>query len=128
MKKIVFDDGYREYAINGDETRVIRINPTDFGIVKRMKAAEEALAAMAIEHSEDGIEELDRVVREQLDSVFGEGTAQTVFGNVNCTSLAGGKTLYQNFLEAFSPIIKADIEAEKKKSDARVKKYTSQLT
>lgn len=127
MKSICFDEGFREYAINGDENRVIRVNPSDFGIVKRLTAAQEAMKEVEIESTPEGIAEFDRFARDQLDQVFGEGTAEIVFGKTNCASMAGGKPIYQNFLEAFAPIIKADIEAEKKKSDENIKKYTSQV-
>ena len=127
MKNICFDDGYHEYKINGDESRVIRVNPSDFGILARLNAAQEAMKDVTIENSPEGIAEFDRLAREQIDMVFGEGTAETVFGRINCASVANGKPVYINFLEAFAPIIKADVEAERKKSDANIKKYTSQV-
>lgn len=37
MTSLKFDDGYKEYSINGDESRVIRINTTDFAIFDRIK-------------------------------------------------------------------------------------------
>lgn len=127
MKSIRFDDGFREYAINGDETRVIRVNPSDFGILHRLSAVQDAMKDVKVENTPESIAEFDRLAREQLDKVFGEGVAEVVFGRVNCASMANGKPIYINFLEAIAPIIKADIEAEMKKSDANIKKYTSQI-
>ena len=37
MQSISFDEGYKEFAINNDENRVIRFNPKDFGILTRME-------------------------------------------------------------------------------------------
>ena len=37
MQNINFDEGYKEFSINGDEKRVIRFNPKDFGILTRME-------------------------------------------------------------------------------------------
>lgn len=127
MQNIRFDDGFREYKINGDKSRVIRVNPSDFGIVSRLRAAQAALAELKPTDGPEGLAEIDRAVREQIDGVFGKGTSDAVFGGTNCASLAGGKPIYQNFLEAFMPIIEADIMAEKEKSDANIKKYTSQI-
>lgn len=127
MKSIRFDEGFHEYAINGDETRVIRVNPADLAIVKRLEAAKEAMKDAKIENTPEGMAEFDRMAREQIDMVFGEGTAETAFGRTNCASLAGGKPVYVNFLEAIAPIIEADIRAEMKKHDENVKKYTSQV-
>lgn len=37
MQSLNFEDGLKCLAINGDENRVIVVNPTDVGIVKRYK-------------------------------------------------------------------------------------------
>ena len=40
MQSINFNSGnYKEYAINGDENRVIRINVSDVGIITRIQDA-----------------------------------------------------------------------------------------
>ena len=127
MKSIRFDDGFREYAINGDETRVIRVNPSDFGIIERLTAAQNAMANVTIDNTPEGIAAFDKFAREQIDMVFGEGTSAVAFGRTHLASPANGKPLYVNFLEAFAPIIKADLDAERKKSDANIKNYTSQV-
>ena len=127
MKSIRFDEGFHEYAINGDESRVIRVNPSDFGIIERLTAAQNAMANVTIDNTPEGIAAFDKFAREQIDMVFGEGTSAVVFGRTHLASPANGKPLYVNFLEAFAPIIKADLEAECKKSDANIKKYTSQV-
>lgn len=127
MKNICFDDGYREYMINGDDKRILRVNPSDFGILQRISDAQTAIKSAEVENTPEGIAAFDKLAREQLDAVFGEGTAELVFGRTNCASMAGGKPIYFNFLEALAPIIKADVEAEKRKSDANIKKYTSQV-
>lgn len=127
MKSIRFDEGFKEYAINGDENRVIRVNPSDFAIIGRLEEVFAWSKEYRPDSSANGIGDADRAIREKIDYVFGDGIADTAFGRTNCASLANGRPIYQNFLEALMPVIKADIEAEKKKSDANIKKYTSQI-
>lgn len=127
MQSIKFNEGYKEYAINGDESRIIRINPSDFGIIKRMQDALKALEAINADNSPDGMAEADRIAREQIDNVFGDGTSEVVFGRTNCMSFAGGQPICANFIEAISPIIEADIKAEAAKSEERIAKYKASM-
>ena len=126
-----FESGIKEYTINGDPNRVIRINPSDFGIVARAEKAKTALEKLHIDPGEEHMSEvliaMDKTVREQIDLIFGEGTAETAFGDINCTSLAGGSPIFMNFLNAILPEIEKVVGEEKRKSDARIEKYTSRV-
>ena len=126
-----FDSGIKEYTINGDPNRVIRINPSDFGIVARAEKAKAELEKLHIdpgeEHMSEALTTMDKSVREQIDLIFGEGTAKKAFGEINCTSLAGGSPIFMNFLNAILPEIEKVVGEEKRKSDARIAKYTSRV-
>lgn len=126
-----FESGVKEYTINGDPSCVIRINPSDFGIIGRAEKAKTALEKLHIdpeeEHMSEALIAMDKAVREQIDLIFGDGTAKIVFGEVNCTSLAGGSPIFMNFLNAILPEIEKVIGEEKEKSDARIEKYTSRV-
>ena len=126
-----FESGIKEYTINGDPNRVIRINPSDFAIVARAEKAKAALEKLHIdpgeEHMNEALIAMDKTVREQIDLIFGEGTAKTAFGDINCTSLAGGSPIFMNFLNAILPEIEKVVGEEKRKSDARIAKYTSRV-
>ena len=113
---ICFDEGFREFEINGGRT--IRIKPGDFSLPKRMEALNEWAKSFEPGKTLDELEESDREARKQLDAVFGD---------MNCMSYASGKPVFINFIEAFFPIIEAELNAEKEKSDANIKKYTSQV-
>lgn len=131
MNSLNFDSGVKEYAINDDPNRIIRVNPSDFGIVARAKKAKEALDKLRIDPGEERLDEaldaMDKAVREQIDAIFGEGTSQIAFGDVNCTSLANGNPIFLNFLNAIIPEVEKAVEEEKKKSDAKIQKYTSRV-
>lgn len=125
MNNICFDDGYREYVVNGGRT--IRIRPGDFSLPKRFDAMIKWAREYKPGNTLDELSAADREARKQLDAVLGEGVSDAVFGDMNCMSYANGQPVFFNFLEAFLPIVEAELAAEKEKSDANVKKYTSQV-
>ena len=118
MKNLNFDSGIREYAVNGDESRVIRICVTDMNLPKRIADAETEINALhdkywQISHPDaQQLFELDRDVRGIIDRAFGKGVSETAFGNINCCSPVGENTmLFEGFVNALAAQIKADIEA-----------------
>lgn len=133
MKSISFDDGFRSYAINGDESRVIRINVTDLNTKKRFDEALEVIdrkidEIKAMGDDEKKLVEADRVIRGQLDHVFGEGTCETAFGKTNVLSaVSGGRLIIEGFLDALMPVIMADMKsaaaAAKVKLEEKTQKY-----
>ena len=127
MKSLNFDSGFKEYVINEDPTRVLRINPSDFGIIERINKAKDELDKLHITPDIDGMVELDKVVRAQIDEIFGVGSSDVIFGETNSASFAGGQPVFLNFLECITPEIARVIEEEKKKSATKIKKYTSQV-
>lgn len=133
---INFDEGLKEYAINGDEKRIIKFKPTDFDMIARMKNTRKAFEKYSEElkkMSPDDEEELNLVgeyskkVKEQINYMFGYDIADVLFENANCMSLCeNGNPVFLNFFNAVFPIITQDIEKAQKKADKNVKKYTSQ--
>lgn len=130
MRSINFDTGYKEYAINGDENRTVRINVCDVGIVRRF---EETLANIekldqrlkTEEKTSQLLADADKTVREQLDYVFGTNISEAAFGNINCLSPVGGKTLLEGFLDAVGSVIIADIKSAAQAQNITVKPVES---
>lgn len=133
MKQIVFDEGIREYGINGDDSRVIRVCITDMNIYKRMQDMESAVTAIADrcrslgEPTPDELYQLDCEVRGVINSVFGSDVCTAAFGSVNCLSPVGsGRLMVEGFVRALSQQIRADIEEMKQnapKPRAQVQAY-----
>lgn len=123
-------------AINDDPARVIEFNPDDVGFVERfyalidnVEAKENEIKEKLEEIRKDQTEspygmpnsirrevqltaEMCRYMREQIDNVFGAGSSQTIFGDVNVP------TMFGEFFTLIGPCI----------SSARsgaVKKYTA---
>ncbi len=134
MNNLGFDVGYKEYSINGDESRILRINTSDMNIITRMNKAEKELQKIAdkcnsatADNAIETLSYLDNEVRKQINYVFDGDVSDIIFGNTNCISIAGGKPIFENFLEAVLPIIKEDISTEQKKIERKVSKYTSKV-
>lgn len=139
MTSLKFDDGYKEYSINGDESRVIRINTTDFAIFDRIKKAMSNIDDISKKYknaepkTDDEANELfvsvDKRVREQINYIFDSDVSSVAFGNTNCFSIvfSNKQPLFYNFLNAIIPTIRSDIEKVMSKSNKNVSKYTSQL-
>ncbi len=140
MEKLVFDDGIKEFEINGDPSRVLRFNPTDIGFVERyndcLKTLETELKALDdvnLSDSGEPIEqlketaELVKQVRMTLtkmtDHVFYEGASELIFGNINPLALSGGKTIFENFFSAIDKVVRPYMIQEQKKHEKNINKY-----
>lgn len=118
MQSINFDSGYKEYAVNGDESNVIRINITDFNIIKRYNEAMPKLQTMAQRYaankdsfSTNELSIIDSEIRSVVDEIFDADVSSHAFGNAHPLSLLdSGKFLVESFMDAFMPIIQADFD------------------
>lgn len=138
MRNLQINTGIKEFAINDDESKVLKINTADIQIAQRMKKSEKELNQiaeeclkidenMSVDDSIDLLDKYDKKVKTTLDYIFNTNVSEVVFGNMNCLSICDGKPVFQNFLEAIMPEIETDIQKETKKSEANIKKYTSQV-
>ena len=135
---INLSDGFKEVTINNDPNRVIRINPTDVNFISRynetVKKIDELSEKYAnvkedelfLEEQAETISNIDKQAKEYLDYIVGSPVSETVFGTSSCLSFSDGKTVLENFLEAYVGFMTPAIKEEYKKSRQRVNKYTSQ--
>lgn len=131
MQSISFDEGYKEFAINNDENRVIRFNPKDFGILTRMEdtlsdfeALEKKLKDGNEEEFTNNLREAEKVVHEKIDSIFNANVHDIIFNHQSPISLVGGEFLFMRVIEALVPIVEKEIKYEMQKSEKRMSKYT----
>lgn len=116
MKSINFDEGYKTYAVNGDESRIIKIRISDFNLLKRVKSAMTEIESLKEKYSgkpdKNAMIEFDSSVREIIDKAFDSDVCANAFGSANiCTVVNDGKLLFESFFEAFMPILKSDLNA-----------------
>lgn len=138
MQNIQFDDGCKSYMINNDESKIIRVNISDLNIHKRYEAAKDKMFAEIdrIKDSDITPEDLaqaDKTIRDNLNCIFGSDICTAAFGQTNVLSMvSGGKLLIESFLDAFLPMITADIkavsEAAKISLEDKTAKYIAPVT
>ena len=131
MQSISFDEGYKEFAINNDENRVIRFNPKDFGILTRMEdtlsdfeALEKKLKDGNEEEFTNNLREAEKVVHEKIDSIFNANVHDIIFNHQSPISLVGVEFLFMRVIEALIPIVEKEVKYEMQKSEKRMSKYT----
>ena len=131
MQSINFNDGYKEFAVNGDENNVIRVNVTDINIVNRMKEAmnkcDEAMEKLDVngKATPDVLLKADTEIRATIDEAFGSDICTHAFGSTNALSpVSDGKPICISFLEAFTPIIMNEIKEVKAASSVMLEEKT----
>lgn len=145
MQSINYEEGYKEFNLNGDESRVIRFNPGDPNIMLRAEEAQERinewkgkienieLNAEGTAASEEGdarsmLREFNDLIRRELDYIFGADIYDIAFGKQSPLCIVGEKKsfLVEAFLESAMQIIEKETEEFAKTSRARVSKYTKE--
>lgn len=135
MEKITFDNGVREFHINGG---ILRFNPADPNVYLRFSQAEEKvrliekeLEAQAGNGAEDAklLYEADKQLKEVLGWVFGPGNDfEKIAGNVNLLAVAAnGRQVISNLFSALEPVlvqgvessIRMQVDAAKRSANAR---------
>lgn len=116
MKSINFDEGYKNYAVNGDEKRIVRVRVTDINLLKRVEAALTEIESLKGKYSgrpdKNTLLDFDKNVRDLIDKAFDSEICAPAFGDANiCAPVSGGKLLFESFFEAFMPMLKADLSA-----------------
>ncbi len=116
MKNISFDEGFREYKLNGDESRVIRIRLTDPNLYDRIEKSmgkiEELANKYKGQNNPELIPELNADVRSLINEAFGSDICTPAFGTASpFTVLGGNKLLFESFFESFLPVLEQDMKA-----------------
>jgi hypothetical protein len=148
MQSIRFDDGYKEFMINDDPNKVIRFNPSDYGIIERFNTArKDILAEMdklqkdfdikpdgTPDVPEDELEEAAgmmskarKLICDKVDYIFGNPVSEIAFGNQSPISMVKGVPLFERFIKAAQPFIEEEVKKEQIASQKRVEKYTKQV-
>lgn len=116
MKSINFDEGYREYKLNGDVDRIVRIQITDPNLMGRITAAmdktNELIEKYKGQPDATQLAEFDADIKAVLNEAFGTDICSAAFGSTSVmTPVAGGKLLLFAFFDAFIPALEEDLKA-----------------
>jgi len=140
MQNLSMNDGFKEFSINNDPNRVIRFNPSDFGIIDRINSAyaeiekstnidtdvtlkNDGAAKDDLEKAAMIVQQVSNTIKGQIDYIFNSPVSDIVFGKQSPLSLVGGMPLYEQFLNVVIPVIKKDVQKEQESSRKRVNKY-----
>lgn len=128
MNSLNFDEGYKELAINGDETRVIKINPLDVSMFKRYDEVKEEIDK-AIEMSKDfeNKEKAEVIIKDKIEYILNSKCCDIVFGSQSIFSPCSGQFLFMNFLNAILEYSKAEYAKLNNVSEKKIKKYTDRV-
>jgi hypothetical protein len=132
MEKIIFDNGVREFCINGKG--YLRFNPADPNVYLRLTQAEEKIRNIArtLPQGEESVHLLwdaDRQLKEILNWVFGPGNDfNEIAGNVNLLAKAkNGRQVIDNLFDALESVlvqgaresVSLQVDAARQKAKAR---------
>lgn len=144
-----FDEGLKEFEINGDPNRVIRFNPNDLAFAERYENAREKALELAKKYDADMkrnkvlanknpnndvsgkiLKDSNKEVRDLINSVFDDDVADIIFGRTHPLTVANGNFLVLNFLNALNSLITESMneslsDIEKSKIEDYKKQYDS---
>lgn len=149
--KLAFDDGWRTVQLGDDPNRVIHINPTDAGFIRRFSALGDNASRISEKYGDidlsrieelkvldpdapdfdklkaaaENMDKLDHAIRELIDAAFGQPISSIVFGETWCISPVHGEPLYKHFLEVIGNYIAGEVEKQNRQSAAKISKYTA---
>lgn len=143
---IELDNPKRKYRINGDNNSIIELNPSDVGIVTRLKEVYKKLDAHAkkagslladkeeqtteesITQISNALIELDKDMRDLVDYLFDSPVSAVVAKDQNMYNIYNGQFWYEHIIEVLSGLYENNFSDEFKKMSERVKKHTDKYT
>lgn len=136
--ELKIDRGLKSYEVKDiDDTLLgtIYVNPADFGIAARLEEARRAIQQLAdglaadADADVDKIIEADKLIREQINYIFGSDASSVFFKGVSALALLpDGTMVFEKALQAAVPIIEDAVGKAIKASQMRVQKHTGAYT
>lgn len=121
MKSINFKKNFKEYAVNGDESKIIfvKLSPD---MLNKIQDTMSEIDKFRDEINENNIAEMGRKYGEIINNIFDTDICTPAFDGENPFSVVdGGKLLIEAFFEAFIPILEEDLKSLKIRPE--VQKY-----
>lgn len=126
METLKFDEGFREYDINGDKSRIVRfrVDPNLKERIEKAMADTEQLRAKYGNMKGNDLYKAGMEFREIINRAFDSDICTPAFGNASPFAIVGGgKMLYEAFLEALLPALEKEFRAVQTETRPEVKKY-----
>ena len=130
--ELKIDRGLKSYEvkdIDGTLLGTLYVNPADIGIAARLEEARRAIQQLAdglaadADAGVDQIIEVDKLIREQINYIFGSDASSVFFKGVSALALLpDGTMVFEKALQAAVPIIEDAVGKAVKASQKRVQK------
>lgn len=130
--KIIVDDGSKTYTVEnkrGEKLFDFVFFPTDVNIIDRYKNVQKFFDTFQVsdDMTEEDIAKLQDTLIEQMDYLTGADTKNTFFSVISPFSpMADGKLFMETCLDVIADVINKEFDANIKKSQKRIEKYTKQ--
>lgn len=136
----------KKFRINGDNSKIIELNPSDINIVVRLQDTYKKLNTLAnragalladkqdatdeetIKSVGDSLTQLDTEMRELIDSLFDSPVSDVIASDINMYSPVNGEFWFEHCIEVLSNLYTNNFNTEFKKMQEKIRKRTSKLT
>ena len=136
----------KEFTINGDPTKILRLNTSDLSMITRLNAlypklqtlASEALGTFDIDKSDDveafisktsaSLMKIDKEMRRLIDELFDSNVSEMCAPEGTMYDPINGKLRFEYIIEKLSMLYERDLKAEVEKTTAHISKYTDKYT
>lgn len=137
----------KRYRINGDDSKILELNPTDFNITVRMNEAYPKLVECQSKISElsglpeeeedtlenlgkftDKLAELNAKMCELIDYIFDSNVSELCCDGGSMYDMIDGYMRYEVIIDNLVKLYENNLNQETKKIQKRVKKHTAKYT
>ena len=136
----------KKFRINGDNSKIIELNPSDVNVVVRLKDTykklntlatragalladkEDASDEEAIARVSEGLETLDTEMRELIDKLFDSPVSDVLANGMNMYSPVNGEFWFEHCIEVLSNLYTNNFNNEFKKMQENIRKQTRKIT
>ena len=145
-KFLNIETGVKTYVLKpsddetGEEEVSVRFNPTDTNFAQKIYNTFEELSSTEDEYQKKIEEstgtsdiftvsaELDQVMREKVNALFGKDVCTAIAGETNMYAMAGGMPIWANLVLAIFDEMEDTFSAEQKLHNQKMKKYTEKYS
>lgn len=133
----------KRYRINGDDSKIIALNPTDFNITVRMNEAypkliecetkvkalgsnkKDITSTETLDEFATALKEIDMEMRDQIDFIFDADVSSVCCDGGSMYDVINGFMRYEIILDTLTSLYEKNLNSEMKKVQRRAKTHTA---